>query len=332
MLEGRPLYDTAADRDLFVPHAAWSRLRTAAEDGFNILLSAARGGGKTSTLRQLQLALRDSEQDRSPVFVDAVAAQTPLELVEHVREAMRGRPSPLRTVAEQAAFSASLLTQQPPGAASTYLVRLVRDLGGEAAHMVLVDASGAAAAVYELFGRLRDELWQLDHRWVVAIDADELGTVTRPPADAFFDVEVALPPMSDDELVELLRRRETPLGETALRQIAAASRGSPRAALQAARQAVIDGREPGDVLAARAWRETEAVRLGRPHAMLMAELERLGAASASDEDLLDRMGWTRERAAQVLAQLERAGLVTASTERQARGRPRKVFRPAERPA
>ena len=59
--------------------------------------------------------------------------------------------------------------------------------------------------------------------------------------------------------------------------------------------------------------------------MIMVELEALGAASASDKELLDRMGWTRERAAQVLGQLEDKGLVVSSSERQARGRPRKYF-------
>src|SRR6266496_1148486 len=154
MLEGRPLYDTAADRELFVPHEAWHELRSAAERGFNVLITAPRGGGKTSMLRQLQLELRDSGLARSPVFVDAAAAQTALGLVEHVREAIRGRPSNLRTLAEQAAFSASLLTQQPPGAASTYLVRLVRELGDEPPHTMLIDASGASTAAYQLFGRL----------------------------------------------------------------------------------------------------------------------------------------------------------------------------------
>jgi hypothetical protein len=40
--------------------------------------------------------------------------------------------------------------------------------------------------------------------------------------------------------------------------------------------------------------------LGRPHAMAMAELEALGGASASDEEFLRRLGWTRPRASQVL--------------------------------
>lgn len=331
MLEGRPLYATAADRDYFVAPAVWSQLFGAARRGFNLLLSGPRGVGKTTTLRQVELELRDGGHERSPVFVDATAAQSPLGLVELVREAMRGRPSELRTLAEQAAFTARLLTDRQPGEASTYLVRLVRDLGQEPPHTILVDASGAGEAVYQLFGRLRDELWQLDHRWVVAVDAEELRVALRPPADAFFDVQLSLTKLSDEELSEILRRRGADLSDAAAQEITRLSEGNPRAALSAARQATIEGAKPGQVVAERLWRQEEASRLGRAPAMLMVELEDLGAASASDKALLDRMGWTRERASQVLSELEQAQLVTSTLERQERGRPRKVFRPAERP-
>ncbi len=331
LLEGRPLYDTAADRELYVPHEEFARAISATRRGFNVLIAGPRGSGKTSLLRQLQLALREDGAERAPVFVDATAAETPLVLIEHVREAMRGRPSELRVLAEQAAFAGGLLTQRAPGAASTYVVRLVRDLGAEAPQTIVIDATGAGAAIYGLFGRLRDELWQLPHRWVVAIDADELGAVLRPPADAFFDVVLRLRGFSPEQLVDILERRQTGLGRRDVREIAEASGGSPRAAMQRGRDAAIEGRDPADVFDAQAWREAEASKLGRPHSMIMVELEALGAASASDKELLDRMGWTRERAAQVLGQLEDKGLVVSSSERQARGRPRKVFRPADPP-
>ena len=67
--------------------------------------------------------------------------------------------------------------------------------------------------------------------------------------------------------------------------------------------------------------------------MAMHELEALGGASASDEEFLRRLGWTRARASQVLGELADAKLVTASDEQTpAAGRPRRVFRPAEPPA
>src|SRR5437870_5093353 len=68
---------------------------------------------------------------------------------------------------------------------------------------------------------------------------------------------------------------------------------------------------------------------GRPAAMLMSELESLGAASAADERLLRRLGWTRPRAVQVLRELEDRGLVTSSSVKGRAGRPRKVYRPSD---
>jgi DNA-binding PadR family transcriptional regulator len=60
--------------------------------------------------------------------------------------------------------------------------------------------------------------------------------------------------------------------------------------------------------------------------MLAAELAALGGASASDERLLKRLGWTRGRAVQVLKQLEEKGIVTASMRPvEGGGRPRKVY-------
>jgi predicted ArsR family transcriptional regulator len=60
--------------------------------------------------------------------------------------------------------------------------------------------------------------------------------------------------------------------------------------------------------------------------MLAAELEALGWASASDERLLVRLGWTRPRVVQVMAELERGGLVDMREESTGRGRPRKLYR------
>jgi predicted ArsR family transcriptional regulator len=60
--------------------------------------------------------------------------------------------------------------------------------------------------------------------------------------------------------------------------------------------------------------------------MLASELEALGWASASDERLLTRMGWTRPRVVQVVAELESRGLVQMREENTGRGRPRKLYR------
>jgi predicted transcriptional regulator len=66
--------------------------------------------------------------------------------------------------------------------------------------------------------------------------------------------------------------------------------------------------------------------VSRPARMLATEIDALGWVSASDQRLLDRMGWTRPRVVQVIAELESRGLVEMREERTGRGRPRKLYR------
>jgi hypothetical protein len=318
-LTSRPLYDTEADARLFVEPSGWPRLLTAVEHRFNIAVLSARGGGRTTALRQLQRKLRAAST--AVAYVDAAQARDLGELVFAVEQALDGESDPRSSTTTHAGG--------PPGSASLRLVQRLRALRDQPPTVILVDCAHAAAAAHELFGRLRDELWQLDHRWVVAVEAAERSVLLAPPADAFFDQIVALD-MAAPELHELLRRRRTGLDEATLRRIAETA-GTPRRALQAARDAVTNEGDD-DPLAALLWRQQAAAQLGPPHSMVMAELEALGGASASDEELLRRLGWTRARASQVLGDLAGAGLVSASDEQSPRGRrPRRVFRPASPP-
>ncbi|MDQ6774121.1 MAG: hypothetical protein M3024_14255, partial [Candidatus Dormibacteraeota bacterium] len=65
--------------------------------------------------------------------------------------------------------------------------------------------------------------------------------------------------------------------------------------------------------------------LSEPGRRLYAEIVAGGAVSMSDAGLLGRLGWSRPRAQQVVAELEAAGLVTSAGEVAPRGRPRKLF-------
>ena len=75
----------------------------------------------------------------------------------------------------------------------------------------------------------------------------------------------------------------------------------------------------------RTERETNVAAHGRAASMLYAELEDYGPASASDREFLDRLGWSRQRAARVLGELEQLGFVRSDFQPSESGRPRKVF-------
>jgi hypothetical protein len=112
--------------------------------------------------------------------------------------------------------------------------------------------------------------------------------------------------------------------------VAAAASRQPRALLAAARVAVQTPDElPGLAIA----RATLLARLadigGRPATALARELQQLGGASASDERLLSRLGWTRPYATRMLRRLEAAGLLVASERpgpnASTGGRPRRIY-------
>jgi hypothetical protein len=181
-----------------------------------------------------------------------------------------------------------------------------------------------------LFGVLRDELWETRTSWVVTTSPEGAVTILAPPADAFFEVILRIDPLSRTEAIDLLTRR-LPEGDQSRLASIARDGGQPREVIERARQVDWESSAQDDDLeeldaARREWESTLA-RLGRPARMLVAEMRELGPVSASDASLQQRMGWTRPRALQVLADLETAGLaVSAIPPQRGPGRPRKVYR------
>ncbi len=311
-LSGRPLLDTRADAPLFVDRRdELDRLVRASREGLNVLVSGVRGLGKTSLLRHLVYEERD--RGREVPFLDGTALTDPAAFLHGVARAL-GHPADG--------------DGQPP---SDLIAALADTDVAEGAPAVLAVDGLSAAVAQTVFGQLRDELWRVPLTWLVAcVEADEAAFL-RPPADAFFDTTLRLPALSGDDIRDLLRRRATvaELRDDAVTEIVDLAGGSPRRAIDLARHLLLAPAEAGVGVTVRdrlLQREEAVARLGTPARMLLAELEASGGASASDERLLSRLGWTRARAAQVLGQLEREGLVEATDQQRASGRPRRVYR------
>ena len=193
--------------------------------------------------------------------------------------------------------------------------------------VVLLDGVAPELA-QPFFGRLRDELWQTPLRFVVAAPAADAAAFQTPPADAFFEARVSLETLGREQQRDLLRRRLAPGdADRALRALGDADLGTPRELLEMARRALIDGAGEGEIAAAARRRADRVAHLGPAAARLLAQLEALGGASASDPRLLARLGWSRQRAAQVARTLEDAGLVEGAMTRGEDRRVRRVFRP-----
>src|SRR5439155_8207693 len=97
-----------------------------------------------------------------------------------------------------------------------------------------------------LFGRLRDELWELPLVWLVAADERGAGLYREPPADAFWQRVVTLPGLEESAAAELLRRRlgEEQLTDAVMQQLIDAASGNPRRLITLAHDVVAEGADP----------------------------------------------------------------------------------------
>jgi energy-coupling factor transporter ATP-binding protein EcfA2 len=330
-LSGRPLYANAADNRLYVEQEDVDRrVERAIDRGLNVLVSGERGAGKTSLLQHLLFRARKDPARSRTVYIDASIARTPIDIIDLVREALGVAHNLGETVAS------GLIAFNHPKAAgardSMLLLQRLVPLRDVDPGVVLLDGLGADDIAHTLFGRLRDELWTLPHTWVVATSPAQRSQFSTPPADAFFEMVVELAPFDVESQVELLARR-LPEEWTALETLAGNARGNPRQLLATAREVLVEGRRIGDVLSADATRRSRLEALGAAATRMHEELQSIGyPVAASDDELLRRLGITRERATQVLNALLASGLVESFQEPADRGRPRKLYRIRERVA
>lgn len=300
-LRSRGLLVSSLDADLYIQRP---ELEAAVLDplfsGGNVLVVGAGGSGKTTLLRKVE-----SELDRraqNPRYINASLARDATELVRLVLPDASDASTPLDAV---------------------------RELNRLASMCILVDGPLPMPIVRELFGRLRDELWAGEHRWVLATSLLLSAAARLPPADAFWDRRVEIPPLRGEEVEELLRRG---LDEHERADLMDAGwlppKGpTPREVVREAR-AALEGTSltPPDEVAR--LRDRKA-GLERVPSMVLAELEGLGRpAAANDPELLERLGYSRAYVARALAELERAGLVQSlPAASDGPGRPAKLYDP-----
>lgn len=328
-LSSRPLLDTDVDARLFVDRESeMNLLERTLRDGFNAVLVGDRGSGKTSCLRQLALRLRRDMPEGRIVFVDGTLPGNAVELLEFVRARIGGTRYRSRS-----ALPDFLLPQPVQGEPEKLMRALdrLREVVGDDEYVVLVDGTPNPREGHVIFGRLRDELWSIGITWAIAVDSDQRGTVLKPPADTFFERMVILPPLSDSAARELIERRTRgELEPDELMKVVSTSEGNPRRLVSAARERATE--EASDERTARRQALLAVLgERGRAATMLVAELEARGSASASDEGLQKRLGWSRARLAQVFQELEKSGIVTSSSRSEGGpGRPKKVYELVDR--
>ena len=330
LLSQRPLTGSDADRGLFVDRTAeLGHLERSAQLDFNVLVLGERGMGSTSLVRQHQRRLEDT--GRASYYINAGRAEDMTELVKEIRLSVAGPRPP----GDQLALAVSrVLVQEGDDGLRDLRALSARVSESEGRRpIVILDEMHAPELVHELFGRYRDDIWQMPFRWVVCGQATRRSQYLEPPADAFFDSVLTLDPLDTAASRDLLQARlvgaDIDDGEAKVRIISNRDRiikqggGNPRQILAAAREVVLRSSEE-TVVADRLV--ASAAELGATESLAVRYLIRHGPTSASDEKLLESLDITRARATQVLRRLEDAGLVHASNEKASHlGRPRKLY-------
>lgn len=323
-LSNRPLHATAEDAARFVDRGGLvPKIERAFSQGLNTLILGEWGSGRTSLLRHLLWRNSAGGSSQRLVYFDGARAESVLGVIDLLRSEL-GRERSMSDVAV-GAFR-GLGTVRAERNESTVALDWLRDLRDDDPAVILLDTVRSAEIGHTLFGTLRDELWQLPYTWVVTAQPRDQGALLEPPADAFWDVTAGLGPLVPQEAREILRARigDDPIVE----ELVQLGEGNLRRQIALAREVILEGLAPGDVQQQYIDEELRLQELGRASHMLMSEIRSMGRpVSASDQELLQRMGWSRQRAARVLDQLQSAGfLVSYDSSTQGQGRPARMYR------
>lgn len=311
-LSQRPLSASDADHRLFVDrNSELSRANRSLRLGLNVYVSGPPGSGRTSFLHQVQRNITEARYVR---LNELESLQDKLVEIERV---VQGEGSLYRikreSVIPEVEFPVRTRKVRVAGDPLVNLRQAAKLESGQTRILLLADDLDSTGR-QELFGRLRDELWELPIQWVVS------GTDVHleAPVDAFFESVIELEHLEQESLRELLYRRAqsgTAEEQAVLRDIADSVSTSiapctPRRALSVARDIFLSDDAMG---ASNLLEEMQQLRseLSESATRVLDGLMVHGPTHAGDEQLLAEVGVTRSRVVQLLAELETAGLVTA---------------------
>lgn len=323
----RPLRPVVDD-DIFLHREAPERqLREAVATGENVLLLGPSGSGKSTLLNWLVADL--DAQGRTVAQVQASLARDVHELLALIDAELSPVYVPMGEVLKQTMEDA----RNPKirrGATSPVpeIVRLaqaIKALERPDPAVIVLDELYDPEIASNLFARGRDALWATGHQWVLAAAHEQEAGLTRPPAGAFWPHRVALHGLDWPELEELLHKRGVDPGRLPKRYRSASRSVTPREALVR----VVGRRDPdhqhdGD----RFDEEADQHISSSSERMLLDALVALDRpVAADDEDLTQRLGWSRQHTQRLLRELVDRGEVQTTTERRSTpGRPKTLYR------
>lgn len=315
LLKDRPLLQDRIDAPVFLARPRLEDpLIRALEQGRNALVVGAWGSGKTTLMRRVQACLTQGGQ--RTLWINAGLAEDVEGLLDQIEDELRGLD-----------HNEGCDEAPEPGAG---LLGLAQSLSAHPSTAIFLDGLRNEEIGFDLFGRVRDELWAAGHAWLVAVTPQESARLRTPPADAFWASVVDIPPLGPAEVKELLLKGLDPEEQEKVRPSSPIAGVHPRELIREIGR-ILEG-DDDKVLPIGALTE-EAARIGRSEAMTMTELIGLGRpASAGDEELLDRLGWSRAYTQRILSALEAAHLVRSIPEAnpERSGRPRKLYVPNPR--
>jgi hypothetical protein len=324
-------------------------LSLAVDAGFNTLVVGAPGSGKTSLLAQTSFRLLDDRLHRVE-FVTAPANSTGPELAEAIATELVGPRDHLfdpisGAVLGNKTHEAVSNDRAEMTSAIRRMARLVdQTVGGDEDGpwympdedvVVFVDGASAKGA-NAFFIEMRDQLARIRFQWVVSADTRAGETVAGADGMRFFDGIHQIADFTPDVAAAVISSRLEGRAPSSadLARVLRDERYTARAVVTLAREIYIGGVErvtgsaSSDEKRAAAWQAVNG--MGRQATVLAKELEARGPTSASDEDLLGSLGWSRSRISEIFSDLLKAGWVTYTTEQgEHGGRPRKLYRLAD---